>query len=87
MKCGDCDKEAGENRECTFCGKPLCWSHVTRVSIAVHRNNICREVPFYLCRSCLKSNSMIMSCLNTKYNETGYRTYYTIKNILENTNE
>jgi hypothetical protein len=83
MKCGDCDGEAGKNRACTFCGKPLCWSHVTRISLAVHEDNICREVPFYLCRSCLRCNPMIMLCLIHKYDETEYEVYNDIRNILE----
>lgn len=83
MKCGDCDGEAGKNRKCTLCDKPLCWSHVVRISIAVHKGNICREVPFYLCRSCA-IEPVIMLCLIHKYDETGYEVYNEIKNILEN---
>lgn len=83
IKCGFCEGEAGDNRECVLCNQPLCWSHVVRISIAVHRGDVCYEVPMYLCRECLRRNKDLMDGLQVKYFKTGYQVYKQIIDIIK----
>lgn len=55
-----CGKETDEFRFCRICEiydhkrKNLCWSHVIRLELCVHKDDVNYTLPFYVCRNCLK---------------------------------
>lgn len=51
-RCDFCGEETDKFRYCVRCGRRLCWSHVVRLGVTLHDEDVPLSYPVYICRCC-----------------------------------